>query len=254
MNLTSQQKRRYKPQIIIPEIGVKGQQKLLSSKVLIVGCGGLGSSCAYYLSAAGVGRIGLVDHDRVKLDNLQRQILHFTEDIGKPKVNSAKEKLSMFNPEIKIDVYQTKINSKNAKDIIKNYDIIVDCADNFQTKFLLNDICVKMGKPLVHASVVKFYGEVMTVIPYKGPCYRCVFPTLPRESFVDLCRKEGILGVVAGLCGIIEAAEVIKYILGIGNLLVGRLLVFNSVDMKFKEIRVKKNKTCSVCGGIKTEK
>ncbi len=248
MKLTRLQKERYNRQLILSDVGDKGQKKLLSSKVLIIGCGGLGSSCAYYLTSSGVGNIGLVDPGNVELNNLQRQILYSTNDIGKPKVISAKKKLNKLNPDVKIDIYQLKVTVENVLKILKGYDIIVDCSDNLETRFIVNDACVFLSKPLVHAAVLRFSGQAMTIIPHKGPCYRCIFSTLLLENEEFSCHTVGILSTVAGLFGIIQATEVIKLILDIGEPLVGKMLVFSAIDMSFKEIKVKKNPCCPVCG------
>lgn len=247
MGLTKQQKERYKAQIVLPEIGPQGQQKLLNAKVLLIGCGGLGSSCAYYLTAAGIGTIGLVDHDKVELSNLHRQILHFTTDIGVLKVKSAKEKLLKLNPDIRVNTYSLKLNSNNITEILHDYDVIVDCSDNFIIKDTINTACIRLGKPFIHASVLKFYGVATTIIPGKTPCYRCILSKLPLAGDIPTCNEIGILGVVAGILGIIEAAEVIKYLLDIGRLLVGKLLIFDMLKTSFEEIRVKKNPKCPVC-------
>lgn len=239
---------RYSRQIILPEIGGKGQSNLLNAKVLLIGCGGLGSPCAYYLAAAGVGTLGLIDSDNVELNNLQRQILHFTKDVGRPKVESAKEKLKELNPDIKIIEYKLRLTSKNILDVIKDYDIIIDGSDNFPTRYLVNDACVLLGKPLVHAGILKFDGQATTIIPNQGPCYRCIFPEPPPAGFVPSCQEAGILGVVAGVLGIIQATEAIKYILKIGENLVGQLLIFNALEMSFRKVKMKKNPNCSICG------
>ena len=246
--LTDKQIERYSRQIILPEVGGAGQKKLLKSKVLIIGCGGLGSSCAYYLTAAGVGTIGLVDSDKIELNNLQRQILHFTRDVGKPKVNSAKAKLSQLNPDTKLKTYHLRLTSKNILSIIKKYDVIIDGSDNFPTKYLINDACVLLGKPFIHAGILKLEGQATTIIPKKGPCYRCVFPTPPLPGAVPTCQQAGILGVVAGVLGLVQTTEALKYILKVGELLVGRLLVFNALDTSFRTIKIKRNKNCPVCG------
>ncbi len=254
MNFTEKQIERYSRQIILPEIGGKGQRKLLNSKVLIIGCGGLGSPVSYYLAAAGVGMIGLVDSDKVELNNLQRQILHFTEDVGIPKVESAKNKLSRLNPDIKINTYNIRLNSTNILEIIKDYDIVVDGSDNFPTRYLVNDACVFTKKPLVHAGILKFDGQATTIIPYEGPCYRCIFPEPPPVGLVPSCQEAGILGVVAGILGLIQANEVIKLILGIGENLVGKLLIFNALESSFRKVKIHRNETCAICGKNPTVK
>lgn len=253
-DFTEQQIERYSRQIILPEIGGVGQKKLLNAKVLIIGCGGLGSPCAYYLAAAGVGHIGLVDSDKVELNNLQRQILHFTKDVGKPKVESAKEKLAALNPEIQITTYELRLTSKNIFDVIKDYDFIVDGSDNFPTRYLVNDACVLLNKPFSHAGILRFDGQATTIIPRKGPCYRCIFPDPPPPGMVPSCQEAGILGVVAGVLGLIQATEVLKYILGKNELLVGKLLVFNALEMNFRKLNIQRNVNCPVCGNNPTIK
>ena len=239
---------RYSRQIILPEVGGVGQKKLLNAKVLIIGCGGLGSPCAYYLASAGVGKIGLVDSDKVELNNLQRQILHFTKDIGVPKVKSAEEKLNAINPDIQLTTYQLRLTSNNIMDIIKEYDIVVDGSDNFPTRYLVNDACILVNKPFSHAGILRFDGQATTIIPHQGPCYRCIFPEPPPLGMVPSCQEAGILGVVAGILGMIQATEVIKYILGTGELLVGKLLVFNALEMNFRKLNIQRNSNCPVCG------
>jgi len=248
MYLTEEQIERYSRQIILKEVGGVGQQKLLNSKVLIIGCGGLGSPVAYYLTAAGVGNIGVVDSDVVELNNLQRQILHNSKTIGKPKVESAKETLENLNPDVRIITYHTRLTSKNILDIIKGYDIIVDGSDNFPTRYLVNDACVLTNKPLIHAGILRYEGQITTIIPYKTPCYRCIFPSPPPPGSVPSCQEAGILGVVAGVLGVLQATETIKYILEIGELLTGKLLVFNAVEMSFRKVNIRRNKDCELCG------
>lgn len=247
-NFREDQIERYSRQIILPEVGGAGQKKLLKAKVLIIGCGGLGSPCAYYLAGAGVGKIGLVDSDKVELNNLQRQILHFTPDVGKTKVNSAKEKLSSLNPDIQIIPYHLRLTSENILDIIKDYDIIVDGSDNFPTRYLVNDACVLLNKPFSYAGILRFEGQAITILPHQGPCYRCLFPEPPPPGTVPSCQEAGILGVVAGILGIIQATEVLKYILGKGELLVGKLLVFNALELSFRKLNIQRNNNCPVCG------
>lgn len=239
---------RYSRQIILPEIGGVGQKKILNAKVLVIGCGGLGSPCAYYLAGAGVGEIGLVDSDIVELNNLQRQILHSKNDVGKPKVDSAEEKLLSLNPDIQITPYHLRLTSENILDIIKDYDIIVDGSDNFPTRYLVNDACVISDKPFSHAGILRFEGQAITIIPHQGPCYRCLFPEPPPPGVVPSCQEAGILGAVAGMLGMIQAAEVLKYILGIDELLVGKLLVFNALEMSFRKLSIQRNNSCPVCG------
>ena len=239
---------RYSRQIILPEVGGVGQKKLLNARVLIIGCGRLGSPCAYYLTGAGVGKIGLVDSDKVELNNLQRQIVHFMKDIGKQKTESAKEKLNSINPDIEIITYPIRLTSANIMDVIKEYDIIVDGSDNFPTRYLVNDACVMSGKPFSHAGILKFDGQATTIVPQQGPCYRCIFSEPPPPGMVPSCQEAGILGAVAGILGMVQATEVLKYILGKGELLVGQLLVFNALEMNFRKLNIQRNNNCPVCG------
>ncbi|MCM8784932.1 MAG: molybdopterin-synthase adenylyltransferase MoeB [Candidatus Omnitrophica bacterium] len=239
---------RYSRQIILPEIGGAGQKKLLNAKVLIIGCGGLGSPCAYYLAAAGIGKIGLVDSDKVELNNLQRQIIHFMQDIGKQKTESAKEKLNAINPDVEIVTYPLRITSQNIMEIIKEYDIVIDGSDNFPTRYLVNDACVMSNKPLSHAGILRFDGQATTIIPHQSPCYRCIFPEPPPPGVIPSCQEAGILGVVAGILGLIQATEVLKFILGKGELLIGKLLVFNALEMSFRKLNIHRNNNCAVCG------
>lgn len=248
MALSQEQLARYRRNIVIPAIGSKGQEKLLSSKVLIIGTGGLGSSCAYYLAAAGIGKIGLVDFDSVELDNLQRQILHATRDIGKPKVESAKDKLNNLNPGIEIIPHKVKLSPDNILGIVKGYDFLVECSDNFLTKYLLNDTSIFTKKPLFYAAVLRFEGQAMTILPQKTACYRCLFPKPPSEDEFISPKDAGILGTVAGIIGLVQANEVLKYILNIGELLTNKLLTFDSLTTTFKKIKVKANPNCPVCG------
>lgn len=248
MNFTEEQIERYSRQIILSEIGGAGQRKLLDSKVLIIGCGGLGSPAAYYLAAAGVGTLGLIDSDNAELSNLNRQILHFTPDVGKPKSKSAEEKIKLLNPDVNVRTYQTRITSENILEIIKDYDFIIDGTDNFPAKYLINDACVLSGKPFSHAGVLRFEGQTITVLPHKSPCYRCLFPEPPPPGLIPTCQQAGILGTVAGILGLIQATEAIKFILGKGELLTGKLLIFNALNMEFRKISISKNENCKLCG------
>lgn len=256
MAFTNQQLERYSRHIILREVGSKGQKKLLESKVLVIGTGGLGSPAAMYLAAAGVGTIGLVDADSVELSNLQRQIIHSTNDVGKPKVLSGKETINGLNPDVKVLTYQEWVTSSNIADIIKDqdYDFIIDGTDNFPAKFLINDACVILGKPFSHAGVIKFYGQTMTYVPGKGPCYRCVFLNPPPADTVPSCKQAGVLGVIPGVLGTIQATEAIKCILGIGELLVGSLLVIDVLDMEFRKVKLDERPDCQVCGDKATIK
>ncbi len=252
MDFTEEQIERYSRQIILTEVGGVGQKKLLKAKVLIIGCGGLGSPCAYYLAGAGIGKIGLVDSDTVELNNLQRQILHFTQDVGKQKTESAKEKLEALNPDIEVVTYPFRLTSENILDIIKDYDLIVDGSDNFPTKYLVNDACVMANKPFSHAGILQFYGQTMFIIPHEGPCFRCLFPEPPPPGTVPSCQEAGILGAVAGILGMVQTTEVLKFILDKGELLVGKLFVFNALEMSFRKLNIHRNNDCPVCGNRPT--
>ena len=247
-NFTDEQIKRYSRQIILPHVGGKGQEKLLKAKVLIIGAGGLGSPASFYLAAAGVGMIGIVDSDEVEISNLQRQILHSTSDIGKPKTSSAKATLTDLNPDVEIIAHEVRITSENILPIIKDYDIVVDGSDNFPTRYLMNDACVMSGKPLSHGGIFRFDGQAITIVPGEGPCYRCLFSEPPPPGLVPSCQEAGILGAVAGVIGVIQANEVLKFILGAGELLVGKLLVFNALESSFRQVSVPKDKNCPVCG------
>ena len=248
MKLREDQIERYSRQIILPEVGGKGQGKLLNARVLIIGAGGLGSPAALYLASAGIGKIGIVDSDKVELNNLQRQILHATKDVGRPKVNSAKDRLNGINQDVEIIPYNIRLTSKNILDIIKKYGIIVDGSDNFPTRYLVNDACVLSKKPLSHGGIFRFDGQAITIIPGESACYRCLFPEPPPPGLVPSCQEAGILGAVAGVIGTVQANEVLKYILGMGDLLAGKLLVFNALDSSFRQVKVPKDPKCPVCG------
>jgi len=248
MKLREDQIERYSRQIILPNVGGKGQEKLLNAKVLVIGAGGLGSPAALYLASAGIGKLGIVDSDRVELNNLQRQILHSTKDVGRPKVESAKDRLNGTNQDVEVIPYNVRLISENILDIIKQYDIIVDGSDNFPTRYLVNDACVLSDKPLSHGGIFRFDGQAVTILPGKGPCYRCLFSEPPPPGLVPSCQEAGILGAVAGVIGTIQANEVLKYVLGLGDLLVGKLLVFNALDSSFRQVKVPKDPKCPVCG------
>ena len=245
---TDEQIDRYSRHIILPEVGGKGQKKLLESKVFLVGAGGLGSPAAFYLAAAGIGKIGISDNDDVDFSNLQRQILHSTKDVGRPKVQSAKETLEALNPDIEVVPYTERLNSENIIDIIKDYDVILDGSDNFPTRYLVNDACVMLGKPLSHGSIFRFDGQATTILPGKGPCYRCLYETPPPPDLVPSCQEAGVLGIIAGIIGVIQATEVIKLRLGKGNVLNGKLLLYDSLNMDFKKLNIQRNPACPMCG------
>ncbi len=249
MPLNNEQISRYSRHITLKEIGVKGQKKLLAAKVLIIGAGGLGAPAAMYLAAAGVGTIGIADSDRVELSNLQRQIIHTTNDVGKSKVQSAAETINALNPDVHVITYDTFINSKNIADIIKDYDFIVDGTDNFPAKFLINDACVLGRKPFCHAGILRFEGQLMTYVPDKGPCYRCIFETPPPKDAVPSCRETGVIGAMAGIIGSMQALEAVKYITGQGELLTGSMLIFDGLKMEWRKVRLpQKVEACPVCG------
>ena len=254
MSFTNEQLERYSRHIILKEVGVKGQKKLLESKVLIVGTGGLGAPAAFYLAAAGIGTIGLVDYDAVELSNLQRQIIHLTKDVGKPKVQSGAETIRELNSDVEVKTYQEWVQASNILDIIhdQGYDFIIDGTDNFPAKFLINDACVLAEKAFSHAGIIRFEGQTMTYVPGEGPCYRCVFQAPPPPEAVPTCKQAGVLGVMGGIIGTIQATEAIKYILGIGELLSGKLLTYNALTMEFRKVKLAHNKKCPVCGEVRT--
>ncbi|MCH8030117.1 MAG: molybdopterin-synthase adenylyltransferase MoeB [Candidatus Dadabacteria bacterium] len=252
MVLTNDQISRYSRHLIMPEVGVEGQEKLLASKVLCIGAGGLGSPLALYLAAAGVGRLGILDFDVVDFSNLQRQIIHSEQNIGKLKVESAKERLAELNSEVHIDTYNTRLTSENAMDIINDYDVVVDGTDNFATRYLVNDSCVLLGKPNVYGSIFRFEGQVSVFDARSGPCYRCMYPEPPPPGMVPSCAEGGVLGVLPGIVGAMQAAEAIKLVLGKGNPLIGKLLIIDIMNMKFNEFTVKKDPKCPICSEHRT--
>lgn len=243
---------RYQRQVILPEVGTQGQQKLKNSSVLIIGAGGLGSPVALYLAAAGIGRIGIADADEVNISNLQRQILHSTDRVGMNKAVSARETMERLNNCIQVETYPYFVTAENISEMIETYDFIIDAADNFETKFLINDACVIASKPFCHAGILRFEGQVMTYVPGDGPCYRCIFEDIPEAGSIPNCSQAGMIGAVAGVIGCVQALEALKYILGIGELLVGKMLVFDGLRMKFRVADFgKKSSSCRVCGGRK---
>jgi adenylyltransferase/sulfurtransferase len=239
---------RYSRHLIMPEVGMLGQQKLKAARVLCVGTGGLGSPLALYLAAAGVGTLGLVDFDVVDLTNLQRQIIHTVDDVGRPKLDSAAEKIAAINPLIDVQKFETKLTSQNALEIFRDFDVIADGTDNFPTRYLVNDACVLSGKPNVYASIFRFEGQASVFATRQGPCYRCLYPEPPPPGLVPSCAEGGVLGILPGLLGVIQATEVIKLILGSGDPLIGRLLLVDALGMRFRELRLHKNPECPVCG------
>src|SRR5256884_4334938 len=239
---------RYSRHLILPDVGVPGQEKLKAARVLLIGAGGLGSPAALYLAAAGVGTLGLVDFDNVDVTNLQRQILHGTKDVGRPKLVSARERIADVNPHVRLETYETALTSKNALDILSGYDIVVDGTDNFATRYLVNDACVLTGKPNVYGSIFRFEGRASVFATKDGPCYRCLYPEPPPPGLVPSCAEGGVLGILPGLVGVMQATEVIKLILGVGDPLIGRLLLIDALGMKFRELKLRKNPDCPVCG------
>ena len=248
MAFTNEQLERYSRHIILQEVGVKGQKKLLNASVLIIGAGGLGAPAALYLAAAGVGTIGIVDADEVDLSNLQRQVIHTTNDVGKAKVKSAAETMEAINPDVTVKTYQTFVDSETIMDLIKDYDFIIDGTDNFPAKFLINDACVMAGKPFSHAGIIRFKGQLMTYVPGEGPCYRCVFKNPPPKDAVPTCKQAGVIGAMGGVIGSLQAMEAIKYIIGKGELLTGKLLTYDALKMEFHTIKLPKDHHCAVCG------
>ncbi len=247
MDFTEDQLHRYSRHIILKDIGVQGQEKILNAKVLIIGVGGLGSPIALYLAAAGVGTIGLVDGDHVDLSNLQRQVIHFTSDIGKAKVASAAEKINALNPDVNVITHPVLAGEHNMADLIKDYDFIVDATDNFDSKFLINDACVLAGKPFSHGGILGFEGQTLTHVP-GATCYRCIFGAPPPKDAVPTCSQAGVLGAVAGMLGTIQATEILKFITGAGELLTNKLLIFDAATMNFRTVNIKRNPECRACG------
>ncbi len=254
MALTNEQIQRYSRHLIMPEVGVDGQEKLLNTKMLLIGAGGLGSPLGLYLGAAGVGTLGIVDFDMVDQSNLQRQIIHSTADIGKPKVDSAKARINSINPEVKVITYQIRLTRDNIMDIFKEYDIIVDGTDNFQTRYLVNDACVFLNKPLIYGSIFRFDGQCTVFKTPEGPCYRCLYPEPPPPGMVPSCAEGGVLGILPGIIGVMQATEAIKIAMGRGEPLIGRLLLFNAMEMRFREVKLQKDPDCPVCGKNPTVK
>lgn len=248
MELTQEQLKRYSRHFILPEIGQEGQKKLLQSKVLLIGTGGLGSPLGLYLSAAGIGTLGLVDFDVVDLSNLQRQIIHTNDEVGNPKVDSAEKRIKAMNPDTVVIKHETALTSENALDILKDYDVIIDGTDNFPTRYLTNDACVFLNKPNIYGSIFRFDGLATVFKADEGPCYRCLYPDPPPPGMVPSCAEGGVLGILPGTIGLIQATEAIKQITGIGKSLVGRLMVYDALQMTFRELKLRKDPACPVCG------
>ena len=245
--LTSDQRQRYARHLVLPEVGEKGQQRLLDSRVAVIGAGGLGSPVALYLAAAGVGHLAIIDHDTVDLSNLQRQILHGVDRLGRPKVDSARQTIAGINPDVEVISHQTQIQASNALDLLRGYDLIVDGADNFPTRYLINDASLHLRIPVVHGSIFRFEGQASVFEPYAGPCYRCLFAQPPPPELSPNCAEAGVFGVLPGIIGSIQAMEAIKLLLGIGESLTGRLLIYDALDQEFSSVRVKRNPDCPAC-------
>ncbi|MGN0916445.1 MAG: HesA/MoeB/ThiF family protein [Succinivibrio sp.] len=253
MELTAIQQERYARHIVLNGVGLEGQKKLLDAKVLVIGAGGLGSPAAMYLAAAGIGTLGIVDGDDVELSNLQRQIIHSHETLNTPKVESAKQRIAQLNSDVNVKAIKTFISKDNILELIADYDFVLDCTDNFDCKFLINDACVIAKKPFVHAGVMRFYGQLMTYVPGRGPCYRCVFDDAPPEGAIPPGKVTGIVGAVPGTIGSLQAIEAIKFFTGAGELLTGHLLTFDGLKMEFKKMKLpKERKSCPVCGKSRT--
>ena len=247
IEFTDEQIERYSRHIILPEVGGSGQQKMLDARILLLGAGGLGSPAAYYLAAAGIGNLGIVDFDQVDLSNLQRQIIHSTERIGMLKTESAKKTIQALNPDVNVTLYNEKMDSNNIMSLIKDYDYVVDGSDNFPTRYLVNDACVMKNKTLIHGSIFRFEGQVTVFKPGDGPCYRCLYPEPPPPGMVPNCQEGGVLGVLAGVIGNLQVVEVLKLILGIGKPLVGKLLIYDALNTEFRNLRLRKDTNCPIC-------
>ena len=248
MEFTEERMERYSRHILLKEVGVEGQRRLWNARILIIGAGGLGSPVALYLAAAGVGTLGIADGDVVELSNLQRQIIHFSEDVGRAKALSAEDKVRRINPDVQVQVFQEFVRADNILPLIEQYDFIIDGTDNFAAKFLINDACVLAGKPYSHGGILMFSGQTMTVLPGKSACYRCIFPSAPPAGIVPTCSQAGVLGAIAGILGTIQAAEALKFASGAGTPLADALLVFDALEMSFRRVPLKRNPECPVCG------
>jgi molybdopterin/thiamine biosynthesis adenylyltransferase/rhodanese-related sulfurtransferase len=246
--MSPEQRNRYSRHTLLPEVGVEGQLKMLNARVLLVGAGGLGAPAALYLAAAGIGTLGLVDDDEVDESNLQRQVIHNTERVGQPKTESARQTIEALNPDVEVVEHRTRLDATNVLEIIGDYDLILDGADNFPTRYLLNDASVRLRKPVVSASILAFDGQISTFVPFEGPCYRCLYPTPPPAELAPSCGAAGVLGVMAGVMGLLQANEVIKLVVGIGEPLIGRLLLYDSLGTRFTELKVRRDPECPICG------
>lgn len=250
--LTKEQKERYARQIVLNGAGEEGQMKLLKGRVLVIGAGGLGSPASMYLAAAGVGTLGIADADKVDVSNLQRQIVHGTEDVGMPKTQSARQTINKMNPDVTVRTYEMFVNEENIMELLESYDFVIDATDNFTSKFLINDACVKAGKPFCHAGILGFQGQIMTYVPGKGPCYRCIFQNPPGDEVPD-CKQAGVIGAAAGVIGSLQAMEALKYLLGAGELLTGTLLTYDALRMEFRTVKLPRHvPNCPVCGKTRT--
>lgn len=248
VSLSNEEVQRYSRHLIMPEVGMAGQKKLKASSVLLIGAGGLGSPLAMYLAAAGIGRIGLVDYDIVDYTNLQRQVIHGTKDVGRPKLDSAKERILDINPHVQVDTFNEPLTSANALEIFAPYDVIIDGTDNFPTRYLTNDACVLLGKPNVYGSIFRFEGQLSVFYAEEGPCYRCLYPEPPPPGLVPSCAEGGVLGILPGTVGAMQATEAIKLLLGIGESMIGRLVLYDALNMEFTEVNLRKNPNCPICG------
>jgi molybdopterin/thiamine biosynthesis adenylyltransferase len=245
---TEERLERYSRHIILKEVGIEGQERLHAARVLIIGAGGLGAPAALYLAAAGVGTLGIADADAVDLSNLQRQVIHHTPDVGKPKVESAAEKMRAINPDVTVHTYRTFVSATNIGPLVADYDFVIDGTDNFAAKFLINDACVLAGIPFSHGGILRFQGQTMTVLPRRSACYRCIFGRPPPKDAVPTCSQAGVLGAIAGMLGTIQAAEALKHILGIGHVLADALLTFDALEMNFRKVPLRRNRACALCG------
>lgn len=254
LTLSQDEIQRYSRHLIMPEVGMEGQKKLKAAKILLVGTGGLGAPLGLYLSAAGIGKLGLVDFDTVDFSNLQRQVIHGTRDVGRPKLDSAREKIRDINPNVRVETYEAMLTSDNALDIIAGYDIVIDGTDNFPTRYLVNDACVLLNKPNVYGSIFRFEGQASVFDTRRGPCYRCLYPEPPPPGLVPSCAEGGVLGILPGIIGLVQATEAVKLILGRGRTLVGRLILYDALQMKFRELKLRKNPKCPLCGDQPTIK
>jgi adenylyltransferase/sulfurtransferase len=254
MLLTNEEVLRYSRHLIMPEVGLAGQEKLKQASLLLIGAGGLGSPLGLYLAAAGIGRLGLVDFDVVDQSNLQRQVIHSTASVGKPKVESAAERIAQINPNVKVEIFKTRVSSENILDMLKNYDIVIDGTDNFPTRYLVNDAAVMLNKPNIYGSIFRFDGQVTVFKPKEGPCYRCLYPEAPPPGMVPSCAEGGVLGILPGTVGLIQATEAIKLIIGKGRPLIGRLVLYDALEMTFRELKIRRNPKCPVCGDHPTQK